>query len=137
MIDLDELERLQKLAEPLPWKEDLYLTSDGDSVDAVSNIDGDMIVHTDESLLAEAFNCAYIASACNAAPELIAENRELRECMRKLDKQNSFFLKALKENFMCPYSRCKYDDGLEPNEWECDAENNRECWIQAAKEAGE
>lgn len=96
MIDLDELERLQKLAEPLPWKEYLYLTSEGDSVDAVSNIDGDMIVHTDESLLAEAFNCAYIVAACNAVPELIARVREL-------ERKSQVLAQAVANDMICAW----------------------------------
>ncbi|MBR5185375.1 MAG: hypothetical protein IKW19_03665 [Akkermansia sp.] len=137
MIDLEELERLQKLAEPLPWKEDLYLTSDGDSVDAVSNIDGDMIVHTDESLLAEAFNCAYIASACNAVPELIARVRELERQRNKLLGMycNEMVCSWCWLDVVCPH----FDETIvrrNPNSEGC-RETLRKWLEEAAKEAGE
>ena len=79
-------------------------------------------------------NEAIEAGLKEAIESLEAENLALQERAQELEKQNDFFLKALKENFMCPYSRCKHDYGSELDEWECDAENNRECWTQAALE---
>ena len=123
--ELEELERLAKNATPGPWETKL--------IDNPYYFGGRPLweLTVDGCFVGESPNdvdAAYIVAACNAVSELITENL-------KFKKQNDFFLKALKENFMCPYSRCKYDDGSELQEWECDAENNRECWIKAAKEA--
>lgn len=84
----------------------------------------------------EKYLLSHILEMAKRGQELEIENRKFQECARELERQNDFFLKALKEDFMCPYSRCKYDDGSsELQEWECDVENNRECWIKASKEA--
>jgi hypothetical protein len=143
-VQLEELERLAKAATPGPWKDKSFkrnydwgvICSGGKRIAQCTSADvtDERKRVTFEEKLA---NAAYIAAACNAVPELIAENRKFQECTRELSKQNDFFLKALKENFMCPYSRCKYDDGSELQEWDCTAYDNRECWITAAKEAGE
>lgn len=61
--------------------------------------------------------------------------RPLVARVRELERQREFFLKALKENSLCPARGCF--DGSELDEWDCTAANNRECWIKAAKEAGE
>ena len=133
-FDLDELERLAKAATPVPWRYDPY-----PSWDFMFRITGrrkEFLFDTHIAQNGEA-NAAYVVAACNSLPTLIAENRALREQVRELERQNAFFLKALKENFVCPYSICKYDVGSDLDEWECTAENNGECWIQATKEAGE
>lgn len=81
---------------------------------------------------------AYLATLADGeAVKAFEALRPLVERVQELERQNSFFLKALKENFMCPYSRCKYDYGSELDEWECANEDHQDCWIQAAKEAGE
>lgn len=128
---INELERLANEATPGPWK---YRTISK----TITTILADA-----EPLCATKYNhnkdhdAAYIVGACNAVPELIAENRALRERVRELERQTSFFLKALKEEYACPYSRCKYDFGAELDEWGCSNEDHQSCWIQAAKEAGE
>lgn len=137
MIDLEKLERLAKAATPGPWDNVGAATIRRKRPDEFIAECTPIVIRSVKKLHQCMNNADYIVAACNAVPELIAENRKFQECMRELERQNDFFLKALKENFMCPYSRCKYDDGSELDEWECDAENNRECWIKAAKEAGE
>ncbi|MBQ3170352.1 MAG: hypothetical protein IJB53_00290 [Mailhella sp.] len=97
-----------------------------------------------------------IAAVRNALPELIAENKALRQRVaeysselavllgvkhdfekrvRELERQRGFFLNALKENYLCPYSCCKCDVGSDVEEWDCTAADNRGCWIEAAEEA--
>lgn len=99
-----------------------------------------------------------IAAVRNALPELIAENKALRQRVaeysselavllgvkhdfekrvRELERQREFFLSTLKENNLCPAKGRCWPDGSELEEWDCSAANNRECWIQAAEEAGE
>lgn len=157
-IDIDELERLAKAATSLPWKmvdasafledEDFEIRNGGHCIGYGTNEK----------------DAAYIVAACNELPKLIKEIRDLEvysayletvnsdliaemngymakvadleKQVRELERQNSFFLKSLKENYICPYSYCKYDVGSELDEGECAATDSRECWIQAAKEAG-
>lgn len=79
MIDLDELMRLREAATPGPWKTMCHTTCYGDCVEAVGDVDGDMIVNTAETALDEHANAAYIVAACNAVPELVARIRELED----------------------------------------------------------
>lgn len=83
-IDLDELERLAKAATPGPWMEGRH--------DMKSIVEGCPAKYIYSPLHAVAIACGedvdwnqvicnaeYIVAACNAVPELIAENRALRE----------------------------------------------------------
>ena len=130
-IDLNELERLAAQATPGPWVDSGLglIRPPKKSSEFVAHC-APIVIHSVKKLQQCKDNAAYIVAACNAGSALIARVREL-------ERQNSFFLKALKENFMCPYSLCKYDIGSDLDEWDCSSENNGECWIQAAKEAGE
>lgn len=79
MIDLDELERMAKRVDPLPWKLNLHM--------------GKVVRYTEhgnERFIADCLrvtkrdahckrNAAYIVAACNSLPDLIAENRALQE----------------------------------------------------------
>lgn len=128
MLDLEKLERLAAQATPGPWEV-------GNWVNCVlhtkpAEYRRTFFIPGQPALSCSPQDAAYITAACNAVPELIARVREL-------ERQNAFFLKALKENNLCPYSICKYDVGSELDEWECSAENNEKCWVQAAKEAGD
>lgn len=121
-IDLEELERLAKAA-LLPWR--IYKECQlDDHHEEIRNADGGYIKNVCDK------KDEYILSACNAVPSLIARVREL-------ERQREFFLSALKENNLCPANGRCWPDGSELEEWDCSAANNRECWIQAAKEAGE
>ena len=120
---LDELERLAKAATPGPWSRyaDIHIkTMDGWGIG--------FIHHPLRSREETVNNAAYIVAACNAVPELIARVREL-------ERQREFFLKALNDNRLCPNGGC-FHDGSDLDEWDCTSYDNRECWINAAKEAG-
>lgn len=74
MIDLGELERLAKAATPGPW---IYKQDDafpGEDLREIRTPHSHFI-----SSFAIEHDAAYIVAACNAVPELIAENRTLRE----------------------------------------------------------
>lgn len=79
MVNLDELMKLREAATPGPWKTMCHTTCYGDCVEAVGDVDGDMIVNTAETALDEHANAAYIVAACNAVPELVARIRELED----------------------------------------------------------
>ena len=153
-VDIEKLEDLAKAATPGPWFVTCNCT--GKTFYTIKNdrvyIGEALGVYNGEA------NAAYIAAACNAVPELIkmyreAEDKannawrilleaqarivEVQKRVQELEQQNSFFLKALKEDYACPYSRCKYDFGAELDEWGCSNEDHQSCWVQAAKEAGE
>lgn len=59
----------------------------------------------------------------------------LLACVQELEQQRDFFLKALNDNRLCPNGGC-FHDGSDMDEWDCTSYDNRECWITAAKEAG-
>lgn len=126
-IDLNELERLAAQATPGPWEL-------GNWVNCVLHTNPaeyrrTFFIPGQPALSCSPQDAAYIVAACNAAPELIARVREL-------ERQRGFFISALKENNLCPAKGRCWPDGSELEEWDCSAANNRECWIQAAKEAG-
>ena len=91
---LAELERLTKAATPGPWKDKSFkrnydwgvICSGGKRIAQCTSTDvtDERKRVTFEEKLA---NAAYIAAACNAAPELIAENRALRKRVRELERQ--------------------------------------------------
>lgn len=124
-IDLGELERLAKAATPGPWGYGPYPS--WDFMYRITGRQKEFLLDTHIAQNGEA-NAAYIVAACNAVPELVARVREL-------ERQREFFLKALNDNRLCPNGGC---GGLNLDEWDCTATDNRECWIQASKkEAGE
>lgn len=81
MIDIEELERLAAQATPGPWK----------MVDARAFLDDeDYEIRNGQHCIGYGTaedDAAYIVAACNAVPELIAENRELRERVRVLEEE--------------------------------------------------
>lgn len=140
-IDLEKLERLHKAATPGPWevrkdKENWrgaryeVETHKGRPVGYVCNWNSKV-------------DAAYIVAACNALPDLIAENRELRERGRELKKQRDYLAKLLGD--LCTTQK----DGDCPLFYACPASGFgwscgnaiKEDWIytaeQAAKETGE
>lgn len=70
-VDLERLERLAKAATPGPWVV-AHLCTNANFVFAQAP-DCDMVFHAREE------DVQYITEACNSAPELIVENRALRE----------------------------------------------------------
>jgi hypothetical protein len=126
-IDLDALEKLAARATPGPWEV-------GEFAGIHNGFEGVAMAYAGNSKMNE--NAAYIVEACNSAPELIAENRALQEKVRELERQREFFLRALNDNRLCPNGGC-FHDGSDLDEWDCTSYDNRECWINAAKEDGE
>lgn len=92
MIDLEELERLAKAATPGPWKEgrhDMFSIVEGAHAKYIYANSIPVAISTGEEkdcerVLADA---RYIAAACNAVPDLIAENRALLERIRALEQK--------------------------------------------------
>lgn len=152
---LDELERLAKAATPGPWRVESEVSRDSMGLFwPITSIEGAEDNVTENVTTDDA---AYIVAACNAVPELLKmyreaddeaadansawqkvrrENLALREQVRELERQREFFLKALNDNRLCPSGGC-FHDGSDLDEWDCTSFDNRECWIHAAKEAGE
>lgn len=83
-INLNELERLAKGITPGPWsvKDDWHLYI----MDATGKRE---LAKISNKYRAKDVNAAYIAAACNSVPELIAENRELREKAAELEQKNA------------------------------------------------
>lgn len=81
---IDELERLAKDITPGPWsvKDDWHLYI----MDATGKRE---LAKISNKYRAKDTNAAYIAAACNSVPELIAENRALRERVQWLEDQNT------------------------------------------------
>lgn len=81
---IDELERLAKGITPGPWsvKDDWHLYI----MDATGKRE---LAKISNKYRAKDTNAAYIAAACNSVPELIAENRALREQVRELEQKNA------------------------------------------------
>lgn len=86
MIDLEELERLAKAATQLPWEVDdcnnIRIAPKGRPIVAT--------IHDYEDYLPRMSDAAYIVAACNAVPELIAENRALQKRVQELEKQRKW-----------------------------------------------
>ena len=83
-LDLDELERLAKAATPGPWK---VVISDKYGF-TVAILPPDFPQTPLVGRAKDEQDAAYITAACNAVPELIAENRALREdvaCLKSLE----------------------------------------------------
>jgi hypothetical protein len=77
-INLEELERLAAQATPGPWT----LEKNHTAYDAW----GESVFSTEQTHNLDN-NLAYIVAACNAVPDLIAENRALRERVRELEQE--------------------------------------------------
>lgn len=84
-LDLEELERLAQAATPGPW---FHTTCDMvGTTESFFDEDFLCVCRTDvpEENKHSTDNASYVVAACNAVPELIAENRELRERARELE----------------------------------------------------
>lgn len=86
-IDLDRLERLIKAARPLPWHNQSF------EVYGWKNKRRVFIAQTSkpimqgiENIVQRLHDADYIVAACNSLPDLIAENRTLRERVRELEE---------------------------------------------------
>ena len=95
-VDIEKLERLCKAATPGPWKDKSFkrnydwgvICSGGKRIAQCTSADvtDERKRVTFEEKLA---NAAYIAAACNAVPELIAEIRNLQEEVLTLAEENA------------------------------------------------
>jgi cell division protein FtsB len=134
-VDLDELERLAAKATPGPWY-----------YDATGVFKWHFLLekrHVCE-FVTEA-NAVYITAACNALPELIAENRELRERVRELEIREVDYIEERDALLCTKYALERQNAGLEARnrylmeerdtlEWEL---HDIKRGLEAAKEAGE
>lgn len=114
-LDLDALEKLAAQATPGPWE--AIITPGWDEFLHTIRGDDGVFLFDLHNARNGAANAAYIVAACNAVPELIAENRALRAKVQMMDWQMVWLAKQV----------C---DSLSPQEWINRAE-------QAFKEAGE
>lgn len=143
MIDLEELERLASAVNPLPWKLKSHLAK----VVRVTEHGNERYIadcnRTDKRASRCKVNAAYIVAACNTLPNLIAENRALREKVQKLERQREYLaceLSSDDDQADCNHSHlsCEHRKG-----WLCKAglKGQVRCWISEAekfaKEAGE
>ena len=95
-VDIEKLERLSKQATPGPWKDKSFkrnydwgvICSGGKRIAQCTSADvtDERKRVTFEEKLA---NAAYIAAACNAVPELIAEIRNLQKEVLTLAEENA------------------------------------------------
>ena len=123
MIDLEELERLAKAATQLPWEVDdcnnIRIAPKGRPIVAT--------IHDYEDYLPRMGDASYIVAACNAVPELIAENIELKRQRTWLAEQLTYVCKCYDH-----YNQCGLDC---PNpDWECESTTVQQ-WMERAKEA--
>lgn len=77
MLDLRKLERLAKNATPGPW------VGRGNHIFCADN---KRLVYVEAERALDLQTAEYIVAACNAVPELIAENRALLERVRELEE---------------------------------------------------
>lgn len=102
MLSLDELERLANAASHRPWRVRRGDRWDTENLFEITTAGGTYIGETLACYNGEA-NAEYIASACNAGPELI-------KLVRKLEQQRDWlasFIDAHMPCDSCPY----HDDG--------------------------
>jgi hypothetical protein len=129
-IDLDELERLAAQATHLPWK--VWERDDRYIVDASGKRE---LARVSMRYKPYPERAEYIAAACNAVPELIAENRALRERVRELERQRELLAERLA--FICrSHNDCVFECPNALLKIDC-PDVTFEQWIEAAKEAGE
>ena len=133
MVDLDELERLEREATPGPWKADTedvgdcvvwapeIKDGDGDS-SFVSNIGRSRIGAVGVAFDHEADDCRLIAATRNALPDLLAELRTLRARVAEMERDAAAWAKVreaigddahLFEAFAEPVRREHADTGIE------------------------
>jgi hypothetical protein len=128
--DLNELERLSKVATPRPWNQGDYVS------DAIFSDHG--MILFDDCLRRRNWinNIAYIVAACNTVPDLITEYRALQKKVQKLEQQMDWLV-----NELCMGAQCDF-----PSQVECEYRTERgyycpernekfKCWIAHAEQA--
>jgi hypothetical protein len=154
-IDLEELERLAAQATPGPWKAENWSRVWHEPKQGVRRTVADCVRVTVKSPKRHRANARLIAAMHEALPELIAENRELRERVRELEIREVDYIEerdallctkyalerqrawlAERLNFIC-HSDTDCVLGC-PDIMNGNCRNvTRSQWIEAAKEAGE
>lgn len=130
-IDLDELERLANAATPGPW------VGRGNYIFCANK---KRLAYVEAERALDVQTAAYIVAACNAVPELIAENRALKEKVRELERQKRVLVEKMAIDILCsecPVSEaCPYENATFIDLEDC--AKQLEKWSEnAAKEAGE
>ena len=87
IVDLDKLERLAKAATPRPWDNVGAGTIRRKKSDKFIAQCTPMVICSTKALHQYLNNCDYIVAACNSLPDIIAENRALRERVRELEEK--------------------------------------------------
>jgi hypothetical protein len=85
-VDLEKLERLAAQATPGPWE---VVASDKYTF-TVAILPPDFPQTQLVGRIRDEQDAAYIVAACNAVPELIAENRALQEQVRELEREREW-----------------------------------------------
>ena len=93
-VDIEKLEALAKTATPGPWETETYViyarNERGNLFPVAETI---LPIDFDHTYTAHKKDAAYITAACNAVPELIAENRDLQKRVQELEKQRNWLAK--------------------------------------------
>jgi hypothetical protein len=140
---LIELEALAKAATPAPWTADNWSRVWHEPKQGVRRTVADCVRVTVKSPKRHRANARLIAAMHEALPELIAENRALRERVRELERQREYLaceLSSDDDQADCNHSHlsCEHRKG-----WLCKAglKGQVQCWISEAekfaKEGGE
>ena len=95
-VDIEKLEELTKAISPLPWRTNGWCIHDANRMIPVADIRSEKARDQE--------NARYIVAACNAVPELIAENRDLQKRVQELEKQRNWL--AQKHAIACIDAAC-------------------------------
>lgn len=93
-VDIDKLEALAKAATPGPWEMKTLPTNRDFHYAASNNISSGMVCY------GSAKDTAYIVAACNAVPELIAENRVLKGQVQRLEMRVADYIEE-RDTLVC------------------------------------
>ena len=136
MIDLEKLESLAKAATPGPWVANnwgrVWYTPNPDSKQLVC----DTLRNTVRNPKRWRDNARLIAAMREALPELIAENRALRERVRELERQRDWLIRYawIDTNAPCPYEMGHFDQKkicpcwTPYHDWEKAEDMSRDDW---------
>lgn len=128
-IDLDELERLAKAALFLPWKVTKDLEKWRGARYEIETWKGRHVGNVCNGNAKD--DAAYIVAACNSLPTLIAENRALRERVRKLERERELCQELLHDSWN-QTEQCidlLHDAGVNLTKWACGVESCQGCDI--------
>lgn len=101
-LDLEKLEQLAAQVTSGPWK---VVDSDKYTF-TVAILPPDFPQTPLVGRIRDKQDAAYIIAACNSAPELVAENRVLRERVQELERQRDWLVQFIEGYLDCDY--CPY-----------------------------